>query len=38
MESVSKSWDPMAARARLSELVRERAYRDGVDIVLASGK
>jgi orotate phosphoribosyltransferase len=28
----------MAARARLSELVRERAYRDGVDIVLASGK
>ena len=38
MESVSKSWDPLAARARLSELVRERAYRDGLDIVLASGK
>ena len=38
MEDVSKSWDPITARARLSELVRERAYRDGVDIVLASGK
>ena len=31
-------FDPAAARARLLELVRERAYRDGLDIVLASGK
>ncbi len=31
-------FDPVTARARLLELVRERAYRDGLDIVLASGK
>ena len=36
--SVSDTWDPNVARARLLELVRERAYRDGLDIVLASGK
>lgn len=35
---VSDTWDPDVARARLLELVRERAYRDGLDIVLASGK
>ncbi len=38
MEDVSKSWDPITARARLSERVRERADRDGLDSVLASGK
>lgn len=27
-----------ARRARLTELIRERAYRDGIDITLASGK
>ena len=37
MASVS-DYDPGEARARLLELVRERAYRDGLDIVLASGK
>ena len=31
-------FDPAAAKARLLELVRERAYKDGIDIVLASGK
>ena len=31
-------FDPVAARSRLLELVRERAYKDGLDIVLASGK
>ena len=31
-------FDPVAARARLLDLVRERAYKDGLDIVLASGK
>ena len=30
--------DPSAMHARLLMLVRERAYRDGLDIVLASGK
>ena len=38
MEGVSTSWDPIAARVRLLDLVRERAYRDGIDVVLASGK
>lgn len=38
METVSTVFDPNAARERLLELVRERAYRDGLDIVLASGK
>lgn len=32
------TFEPAAARARLLHLVRQRAYRDGVDIVLASGK
>ena len=31
-------YDPAAARSRLLALVKERAYRDDVDIVLASGK
>jgi orotate phosphoribosyltransferase len=31
-------FDANAAHARLLALVRERAYRDGLDIVLASGK
>ena len=31
-------FDPVAARHRLVQIVRERAYRDGLDIVLASGK
>lgn len=31
-------FDPVAAKRRLLELVRERAYKDGIDIVLASGK
>jgi orotate phosphoribosyltransferase len=31
-------FDPVAARRRLVQLVRERAWRDGLDIVLASGK
>ena len=32
------NFDPATARRRLVQLVRELAYRDGVDIVLASGK
>jgi orotate phosphoribosyltransferase len=35
---VNLLFEPAAARARLLELVRERAWRDGVDVVLASGK
>lgn len=35
---MTSGFDPMAARARLRDLVRERAYKDGLDIVLASGK
>jgi orotate phosphoribosyltransferase len=31
-------FEPTAAKARLRDLVRERAYRDGVQITLASGK
>ena len=31
-------FDPVSARRRLLELVRERAWRDGLDVVLASGK
>ena len=31
-------FDPTTARARLLQLVRELAYKDGLDIVLASGK
>ncbi|MFK7738991.1 MAG: orotate phosphoribosyltransferase [Planctomycetota bacterium] len=35
---MSTPFDPTAAKQRLLELVRERAYKDGIDIVLASGK
>jgi orotate phosphoribosyltransferase len=35
---VTRPFDPRAAKERLLTLVRERAYRDGLDIVLASGK
>jgi len=35
---VTTSFDPAAAKTRLLELIRERAYKDGIDIVLASGK
>ncbi|MCA8978243.1 MAG: orotate phosphoribosyltransferase [Planctomycetes bacterium] len=35
---MNASFDPAAAKSRLLELVRERAYKDGIDIVLASGK
>ncbi|MCA3008912.1 MAG: orotate phosphoribosyltransferase [Phycisphaerales bacterium] len=31
-------FDPKAGKNRLLQLVRERAYKDGIDIVLASGK
>jgi len=34
----SRTFDPKAAKQRLLQLVRERAYKDGIDIVLASGK
>lgn len=33
-----KAFDPVSAKARLLQLVRERAFRDGLDITLASGK
>ncbi|MEC7585008.1 MAG: orotate phosphoribosyltransferase [Planctomycetota bacterium] len=33
-----QEFDPKTGKARLLELVRERAYRDGLDITLASGK
>ncbi|MCR9244516.1 MAG: orotate phosphoribosyltransferase [bacterium] len=35
---MNPSFEPAAAKNRLLELVRERAYKDGLDIVLASGK
>jgi orotate phosphoribosyltransferase len=35
---VNPRFDPIAGRIRLLQLVRERAYKDGIDIVLASGK
>jgi phosphoribosylpyrophosphate synthetase len=35
---VTTKFEPAAAKARLLQLVRERAYKDGIDIVLASGK
>lgn len=35
---MNAQFDPAAAKKRLLELVRERAYKDGLDIVLASGK
>lgn len=37
-DGVTKTFDPKAGKARLLQLVRERAYKDGIDIVLASGK
>ena len=37
-ERVTPKFEPAAAKARLLQLVRERAYKDGIDIVLASGK
>lgn len=36
--AVTTPFDPKKAKARLLQLVRERAYKDGIDIVLASGK
>lgn len=38
MLGVTKPFDPRQAKSRLLQLVRERAYKDGLDIVLASGK
>jgi len=38
MAAVTTSFDPASAKTRLLELIRERAYKDGIDIVLASGK
>jgi orotate phosphoribosyltransferase len=35
---VTTRFEPQNAKARLLQLVRERAYKDGIDIVLASGK
>jgi orotate phosphoribosyltransferase len=35
---VNAKFDHVAGKARLLQLVRERAYKDGIDIVLASGK
>ena len=35
---MTTKFEPVAAKARLLQLVRERAYKDGIDIVLASGK
>ena len=35
---MTKPFDPHAGKQRLLHLVRERAYRDGLDITLASGK
>jgi orotate phosphoribosyltransferase len=35
---VTPTFDPRAGKQRLLQLVRERAYRDGLDITLASGK
>jgi len=35
---VTSLFDPTAARRRLAALVAERAYREGVDVQLASGK
>lgn len=35
---MTTSFDPARGKQRLLELIRERAYRDGLDIVLASGK
>ena len=35
---VTTKFEPAAAKNRLLQLIRERAYKDGIDIVLASGK
>ena len=35
---MTAEFGPEAAKARLLQLVRERAWRDGIDITLASGK
>ena len=35
---MTPKFEPAAAKQRLLQLVRERAYKDGIDIVLASGK
>lgn len=35
---MTPAFDPRAGKQRLLQLVRERAYRDGLDITLASGK
>ena len=35
---MTTTFDPAKAKTRLLELVRERAYKDGIDILLASGK
>ena len=35
---MTTQFEPVKAKARLLQLVRERAYRDGLDSVLASGK
>ena len=35
---MTAKFEPRAAKARLLQLVRERAYKDGIDITLASGK
>jgi orotate phosphoribosyltransferase len=38
MQPMTASFDRAQARARLLELVREHAFRDGVDVTLVSGK
>lgn len=38
MPLVTPAFDPKTGKQRLLHLVRERAYRDGLDITLASGK
>lgn len=38
IRGVNRPFDPVRGRARLLELVRERAFRDGLDITLVSGK
>ncbi len=35
---MTPAFDPVSGKQRLLQLVRERAYRDGLDITLASGK
>lgn len=35
---MTPKFEPAAAKNRLLQLIRERAYKDGIDIVLASGK